>query len=114
MHITRQATHKAKHTPKQARSACIAQSPAAPSTGYDALGNPALRLWLHPDVQTRLSVSDAGDAYEQEADRVTDELMRMPDPARSPGIDRAPIRPLLFQRRCTVTYSEVPLQARAK
>ena len=32
------------------------------------------------DIQTKLRVSEPGDVHEQEADRVADEIMRMPDP----------------------------------
>ncbi len=32
-------------------------------------------------IQTKLRIGQPGDKYEQEADRVADELMRMPDPA---------------------------------
>ena len=38
-----------------------------------------------PAIQTKLTVSTAGDIYEQEADRVADEVMRPPDDAASPG-----------------------------
>lgn len=34
-----------------------------------------------PALQAKLAVSSPGDAYEQEADRVTDQVMRMPGPA---------------------------------
>jgi len=37
-------------------------------------------------IQAKLSISQPGDAYEQEADRVADQVMRMPDPeTRLPG-----------------------------
>ncbi|MEE9356641.1 MAG: DUF4157 domain-containing protein [Methylococcaceae bacterium] len=34
----------------------------------------------HPFVQTKLKISQPNDKYEQEADRVADEVMRMPEP----------------------------------
>jgi outer membrane protein OmpA-like peptidoglycan-associated protein len=34
-----------------------------------------------PSIQTKLTVNQPGDRYEQEADRVADHVMRMPDPA---------------------------------
>ena len=37
-------------------------------------------------VQTKLKIGQPGDRYEQEADRVADQVMRMPDP----GIQRQP------------------------
>ncbi|HMD96342.1 MAG TPA: DUF4157 domain-containing protein [Terriglobia bacterium] len=36
---------------------------------------------LTAPIQTKLAVSEPGDHYEQEADRVADHVMRMPDPA---------------------------------
>jgi hypothetical protein len=32
-------------------------------------------------IQTKLKISEPGDVYEQEADRIADQVMRMPDPA---------------------------------
>ena len=42
-----------------------------------------LRMLSHsaPTIQTKLTVSQPGDPYEQEADRVAAQVMRMPDPA---------------------------------
>src|SRR6185369_10247674 len=37
------------------------------------------RLILSPYIQTKLSVSIPGDPFEQEADRVADKVMRMPE-----------------------------------
>ena len=46
-----------------------------------ALGNQAVqRLLLTEALQAKLRVAQPGDAYEQEADRVTDSVMRMPEP----------------------------------
>ena len=42
-----------------------------------AMGNQAVGRML----QTKLTVSEPGDIYEQEADRSADQVMRMPDPA---------------------------------
>ena len=33
-----------------------------------------------PSLQTKLTIGAPGDVYEQEADRVADEVMRMPEP----------------------------------
>src|SRR4028119_1346818 len=32
-------------------------------------------------IQTKLKISEPGDKYEQEADRIADEVMRMPEPS---------------------------------
>ena len=46
-----------------------------------------------------------------EAERVADQVMRMPDPAFTrPGIDRTPIRPLSIQRLCQECEEEKDLQ----
>ena len=39
-----------------------------------------------PLVQTKLSISKPGDKYEKEADRIADEIMRMPEQ----GVQRKP------------------------
>ena len=54
-----------------------------------------------PFFQTKLTVNQPGDAYEQEADRVADQVMRMPDPSPSKttsesveaGVQRQSIQP---------------------
>lgn len=46
------------------------------------IGNQATRRLL--EVQPKLTVSTPGDEHEQEADRVSDEVMRMPEPSSSP------------------------------
>lgn len=53
-------------------------------------------------MQTKLQVSRPGDQYEQEADRVADQVMRMPDPtaAREPIIGGALPRISRLQRKC--------------
>src|SRR6266851_7136 len=49
-----------------------------------AHGNQHLQRLLGRGVlQTKLTVNQPGDVYEQEADRVADAVMRMPDPAVS-------------------------------
>ena len=53
-----------------------------PLTLNDA-NSPALRLLHTPlphALQTKLTVNEPGDQYEQEADRVAEQVMRMPEP----------------------------------
>ena len=53
--------------------------------GQRALGNQALQRALRPlDIRTRLAVTTADDAYEQEADRVAETVMTTPDVQRQP------------------------------
>lgn len=35
----------------------------------------------HDPIQTKLKIGEPGDEYEREADRMADEVMRMPEPA---------------------------------
>lgn len=54
-----------------------------------------------PPIQAKLTISQPNDPYEQEADRVADQVMRMPDPALAESsIDSTPIRGLSVQRKC--------------
>ncbi|MEZ4939303.1 MAG: DUF4157 domain-containing protein [Saprospiraceae bacterium] len=58
-----------------------------------------------PFFQPKLTVNTPGDAHEQEADRVADQVMRMPDPGKAPAGKRdsaAPtvLRPALLHRKC--------------
>lgn len=64
------------------------------------LGNQAMqRLLLSSGVQPKLTINQPGDAYEQEADRVADAVMRMPEPgAEEPAI--TPLSPSGLQRKC--------------
>lgn len=48
-------------------------------------------------LQTKLRVSEPADAYEQEADRVAEQVMRMPEPANVSGA-RTPVTRSLVQR----------------
>ena len=62
-------------------------------------------------LQPKLTVSHPNDLYEQEADRVADQVLRMPDPALTrPGIDRTLIRPVSIQRLCQGCEEEEELQ----
>jgi hypothetical protein len=47
----------------------------------ETLGNQAVQQWARTGVQRKIKIGSANDIYEQEADRVADHVMRMPDPA---------------------------------
>ena len=48
-----------------------------------SIGNRAVQHLINsPYIQTKLQVSTPGDPFEEEADRVADTVMRMPDPSR--------------------------------
>jgi hypothetical protein len=61
------------------------------------LGNANVRRW----VQAKLTVSDPRDPYEEEADRVADQIMRMPD---TQAVSRSPLQ---IQRMCDRCEEEV-------
>jgi len=55
-----------------------------------------------PVIQTKLTVSRPGDTHEQEADRVADAVMRMPEPEASQSSGPTTTTPAaVVQRRCT-------------
>src|SRR5258705_6985774 len=66
-------------------------------------GRPQVRRILQsPEIQPKLTVGPPGDEFEQEADRVADQVMRMPD---SVPASAAPTPPRL-QRKCTACEEE--------
>src|SRR6266571_3973421 len=54
------------------------------------------RILQTPQIQPKLTVGPSDDEFEQEADRVADEVMRMPDPAAASGAPEPP----RIQRKC--------------
>jgi hypothetical protein len=69
-----------------------------------AYGNQAVLRMLalsRPAIQPKLVVNQPGDAYEQEADRVADQVMRMPDPSLS--VASAPAQ---LSRKCAECEAE--------
>ena len=70
------------HAPAQGSTAA---RPASPGVRLPAAAssNQATQRALLSDVQTKLRVSEAGDAYEQEADRIAERVMQMGPPASS-------------------------------
>ncbi len=49
-------------------------------------------------LQAKLHISESGDKYEQEADRVAEQVMRMPDPNPRPETSKVPSTPLIQRR----------------
>lgn len=62
---------------------------------------------LHPDIQTKLAISTPGDQYEQEADRVAEQVMQMsaPHDATRGSAPAHHLNPLL-QRKCEACEDE--------
>jgi hypothetical protein len=68
------------------------------------LGNQAMLRFLHARaIQPKLTVGPADDAYEREADRMADAVMRMPEGDGSP-VQRATLR---VQRVCPTCEEEL-------
>jgi hypothetical protein len=68
-----------------------------------AIGNRGVHQLLRSHgVQPKMTVGPVDDEYEQEAHRVADDVMRMPDPGLSP-IQRTPVR---VQRKCSQCEAE--------
>ncbi|HWP92866.1 MAG TPA: DUF4157 domain-containing protein [Thermodesulfobacteriota bacterium] len=76
------------------------------------IGNQAVEGFLKSGViQAKLTIGQPGDVYEQEADRVAEQVMRMPEPskARSNGVSEYTEMPSI-QRVCTECEEELQRQ----
>ncbi len=62
------------------------------TVGNRVVGQLLARIRSRPAVQAKLMVGAAGDRYEQEADRIADQVMSMPRPAgvQHPGVNESP------------------------
>ena len=64
-----------------------------------SIGNRAITNLLRTSaIQTKLTISEPGDEYEREADRVADHVMRMPEPQSALNISNSPAQ---LSRMCT-------------
>ncbi len=83
---------------------------------YQTLGNQAMQCLLRSGaIRAKLAISQPGDPYEQEADRVAERVMRMPEPAvperaAAPDSREEP----RIQRMCTGCEKEGETVLRAK
>lgn len=93
MKTTKQAIQPPANRAQRPTSALL---PRGPSCISHYTGLALLRRDL---IQAKLTVGHPDDRFEKEADRVADQVMRMPDPALTRP-DATPIRPLAIQRRC--------------
>ena len=74
--------------------------PVRRTSGVSLMGNQAAQRLLRDGViQAKLTVNQPGDRFEQEADRVAETVMRMPDPGTG--------TPPSIQRMCTGCEEEV-------
>ena len=82
----REVLHKkATETPKRSAALILpsrTRSPNSVAVLQSTVGNQAVRrLFVSGLLQAKLRIGQANDIYEQEADRVADQVMRMPDTA---------------------------------
>ena len=61
-------------------------------------------------IQTKLTINQPGDIYEQEADKVAEQVMRMPDPAISSKLCSTSDDTINLQRKCIECEEEEKLQ----
>jgi len=79
------------------------------------IGNQAvLRLLSRsaPAIQRKLAINQPGDQYEQEADRVAEPVMRMPDPVAEPNLRASAGDGVSLQRKCAECEEEEKLHRR--
>ena len=67
------------------------------------------RVSVRP-VQAKLRIGQPGDKYEQEADRVADQVMRMPEPRSPAAAITRPVRFPVMQRMCSECEEELQRQ----
>lgn len=112
--VTARQTAQPQRADPQRSAARPARQGAMPArAGIDrlqrALGNRAMtRLLRSGAIQAKLTVGPTDDEYEREADRVADEVMRMPEPAAGLTAQRTMLR---VQRVCPEYEEEVQRQA---
>jgi len=101
--MERQAVAKTKTPTRAANLQRQSTGPSAPARSLvglqSVIGNQAMRRLIDsPYIQTKLQVSKPGDPFEQEADRVADNVMRMTEPG---GDDKetSSVQTQLVQRR---------------
>jgi hypothetical protein len=73
-------------------------------------GNMAAKNQSSTFIQTKLAVGPANDAYEQEADRVADQVMAMPDTAQRQEEEELQMKPDFLQRQEEAEEEEEVLQ----
>ena len=99
-----------KQSPNETAARTTAKT-AAPSRG---LSHPAIQLQSRIGnrafgriLPAKLAISQPGDQYEQEADRVADQIMRMPDPATPTVVQSdGPPQVSRLQRKCAQCEEE--------
>jgi hypothetical protein len=96
--MNRLAADRAKSP--QAAKASRSVASAAPASRWQALHGHMGNARLATMLQLKLTVSPPDDVYEQEADRVADEVMRMPEPADDQAASSGTCARPRIQRLC--------------
>ncbi len=106
------ATREATVLSTKTRTRDAAPWPVHPVLGLqEAIGNQAtLSLLQSGLIQPKLRVGAPDDAYEREADRVADQVMRMPDPTAPPAPQLETAAPTHLQRMCPKCEEELQRQ----
>jgi hypothetical protein len=107
----------ARQKPVRANPAPVAQSLSIGLTGSAMLqrkpdcacGGGCPRCQEAALLQTKLKISEPGDEYEQEADRVAEQVMRMPEPSVQRQVEPREKEEEMFQRQA-ISNSITPLQ----
>jgi len=84
--IAAKTTEPAKKTAVASRSRAPSPAPELPLHRlHETVGNQAVqRLFQSGLLQAKLGLGPPGDRFEQEADRVADQVMRLPEPVIQP------------------------------
>jgi hypothetical protein len=117
--MDRQAPAKVQKTPARVNHLQTQSAQSSPAANpllelQRSIGNQAVqRLIRSPYIQTKLQVSTPADPYEQEADRVADTVMRMPDPKTTAvGATQVQAKPLATRiTRLVQRATEEPSEA---
>lgn len=64
------------------------------------------RILRATGAQAKLSIGQPGDRYEQEADRVAEKVMRMPDAEVAQRVESGTVQPMRIQRACPACENE--------
>ena len=110
--MKRQQLTKNNQHDRQSETTCCAKPTSATSESVDLFGH--LQRTMGNEaighlIQAKLQISQPNDVHEQEADRVAEQVMRMPDPSPAPNalaIHELPAAPL--QRQCDQCKEEEP------
>jgi len=81
-------------------------SPASPNHQQTQIQN----ILRSTGAQAKLTIGQPGDKYEQEADRVADQVMRMSDADVAQRVETGTVQPMQIQRMCSECEKDVQRQ----